>query len=262
MSIGNPSVQIALSLEALGPLPARDAITRAGHAGYCAIAIPALRRDFSPESLGRSGTRDLAAFLGKNNLAVSWLSAGARGRFAVSSMLEEDIAKVLSIIQLSGVLRAACVSVNLGMVGSVDSLPAENVRQALRALADEADRLGVTIALSASSGEIGIVDGLLAGFPDAPLGRLLDPARALFAGSDPVDETLRAGRVVAVRASDSSAEQADLAPGEGRVTWRDLLAALAARDYYGYLTVDFAPGGDCVRRAATARSVLFNVAGR
>ncbi len=250
------ALRLSLSLEVLGSTSARVAIPRVRELGYEAAGLPAWRRDFDPGALGASGARDLAAFLGKSGLDVSWLSAGARGRFTVSSTVAQDVERVGAMLGLAGRLRAGAAVARIGPLASKESAAAGHAREALAALALQADAAGSTLALCAAPGETALVEEMLAGFPDAPLGILLDPGMLLFAGRDPVDSAAADVRIAAVRASDASAEAADLAPGEGRVPWRDFLATLAARDYHGWATVDFAPRGSDAARAAQAAAVL------
>jgi len=256
MSLGQFGPSPALSLEVLGGIPARTVIAQARELGYPAIGISAVRSEFSPAALGVSGARDLAVYLARNNLAVCWVSAGPRGRFSVSQALDEDIARARAVVELAGRLRAGAACVRVGAIGARDSEAAANLGQALRELAAAADGVGVSLALLPSPGEGHLIEGVLSGLVDAPVGRMIDPGAALFAGMDPVDEVALAGKVTAVRASDSSAESADLAPGEGRVPWRDFLAALGVADYHGYVTVEFAGRTDAPGRAAKALSML------
>jgi sugar phosphate isomerase/epimerase len=261
MNIGGFGPAAALSAEVLGGLTGRAAIDRVRAIGYGAIGIPVWRRDFAPDSLGDSGSRDLAAYLGKNDLSVSWLSTGHKGRFTVAATVQEDVERIRSVCALSVKLRtplmpSIAVTATLGPLGSKDSPAAANAREALAAIAADADATGTVVALAASQGEEALVAELIAGFPGAPLGRLLDPGMLLFAGKDPVDAASSSQRVMAVRASDSGAEETNLAPGEGRVPWRDFLAALGSRDYHGYATVEFAPRGNDAERAARALEAL------
>lgn len=261
MSIGGLGPAPALSIEVLADVSGRAAVDRVRAIGYGAVGIPAWRRDFSPDILGDSGARDLSAYLGKNGLSVSWLSLGRKGRFSVSATLDEDVERVRKVCALSVRLRAPlmpsiAVIAAIGPLGSVSSMAAANVREALDALAVEADATGAIISLSAAEGEDALLDTLIAEFPDAPLGRSLDPGPLLFAGKNPVEVAISTARLTAVRASDSGPDQTNLAPGEGRVPWRDFLAALGTRDYYGYATVEFLPRGNDVERAARALEVL------
>lgn len=246
----------ALALEALGDLPARAAIVRSREIGYQAVGIPAGRKEFAPSTLGESGARDLASFLTKTGLTVSWVRAGQKGRFAVSSTLQEDVERTLSVIDLAKRLRAGCAAAHVGQLGEAKSPAAANLRQALDVLADAADRAAVRLALEPSQGEEAILDEVLVGVADAPLGRLLNPGQSLFAGVNPIDDVMAAGKIVAVAACDSSSDAANLAPGEGRVPWRDFLAALAARDYYECITTTFAPDKNSVMRASRALELL------
>ena len=259
MEIGAPGPRLALSLDVFCTLAARSAIDRAREIGCAAVGIPAARKDFSPASLGAGGARDLAVYLAKNGLSASWVSAGEKGRFTVSAALDEDVARAGAVIELAGRLRADAASAKVGPLGAKDSPSASRLREALTALAAAADLAGVRLALEAAPGDEGILDAVTSDFPGAPLGRLLNPASALFSGRDPVDDASSAPAVAAVLASDASAEETALAPGEGRVPWRDFLAALGAREYYGYVTIGFAARGDATARAAKALEFLRRI---
>jgi sugar phosphate isomerase/epimerase len=245
-----------VALEVFGSADARGAILRAREIGYQAVGIPASRRDFSVRRIGESGTRDLAAYLAKNGLQASLVTTGDRGRFTVSSMLGEDVEMVRGVIDFAGRLRAGAVAVRVGQLGNQDSQAAGSFRQAVAFLAAAADRAGIQAAFAGAPGEESLLEAVLSAFPDAPAGRLVSPGEALFSGRDAADDVLEATRISAAIASDCSAEEMNLAPGEGRVGWAEVLAALAARDYHGYLTVSFAPRGDNAARAAKALGVL------
>jgi len=256
MALGAIGPSLALSIEVFGGVPSRTAISLARECGYGAVGLPAWRRDFAPLEIGSSGARDLSSYLARNGLAVSVLSAGSKGRFTVSAAVEEDVFAVRGMLELAGKLGAGAVTARVGEVGSTDSAPATNLREALSALALVADGVGVPLALAPQPRDAASVDSILAEFADAPVGLAFDPAETLFAGADPVDRASSAVKIVAVRGTDASAEEANLAPGEGRVPWRDLLAALGGRDYYGYITVEFARRGDSTSRARAALNVL------
>jgi len=256
MSEGKFGAVPAISLEVFGGNSARTSILRARDLGFPAVGIPAARREFEPQILGSSGAKDLGVFLRNNGLSASWVWAGAKARLTFSRSAEEDIARMIEVIELSEKLRAGAAAVQVGQLGTNDSVAATNLREALASLAPLADKSGVTLALASTPGEEKLIDGVLKSFDGGPIGRLLNPGATLFAGYDPVHEIEAARQIAGVRASDSSGEETALAPGEGRVAWRQLLAALAARDYHGYVTVDFAPRGDVSGRAATALALL------
>lgn len=246
----------ALSIEVFGSVPARAAIQRVREIGFSAAGLPAWRRDLAPEAIGKSGARDLAAVLARQGLAASWLSAGRKGRFTASATLDEDVTRIRAMLELAGRVRAGAVVGTVGKVGNADSAAARNVREALAPLAAVADATGVGLALSPAFNEYALIEAISLPFAQARVGMLFDPGEALFAGDNPVDRAIAARNVIAVRASDSSAEEADLAPGEGIVAWREVLAALGSREFYGYTTVDFAPRGDSTERAAKALDLL------
>lgn len=256
MDIQSAGAAPAVSLAVYGAMAPRKAIETAGGTGFRAVGIPACVRDFSPRRLGESGLRDLGAFLSKNGLSVSWLSAGPRGRFTLGATLQEDVDTLLALLAMAASLRAGAVVTAVGPLGAEGSGAAGNAAEALRALAEAADAVGVQLALRSAAGEDDSLGPLLRKLSGAPVGLVFDPGELLFAGRDPVDAAAAYGVISAVRASDSNAEEKDLPPGEGRVPWRDVLAALSVRDYYGHLTVDFAARTQSVEAAAAALSVL------
>jgi inosose dehydratase len=100
------------------------------------------------------------------------------------------------------------------------------------------------------------IDRLMAGTGD-PVGLLLDTGHLVFAGADPVEITRRHGRridhvhckdvreevLAEVRSRDSSFLDAVLdgvftVPGDGMIDFAEVLAALAAGQYSGWLVVE------------------------
>jgi sugar phosphate isomerase/epimerase len=170
--------------------------------------------------------------------------------------MDEDVECVLAAVRMSESLRPAVVVATLGQLGSGESTATANAREAIGAVAGAADAAGVRIALNCRQQDIALMESLLADMPGAPFGVVLDPGAALFAGRDPVEAAAVTKDVLAVRASDSTADEADLPPGRGRVPWRDFLAALASRDYDSFVTVAFKRTPDAPAAAAAAFGLL------
>jgi len=256
MGIERTGLTPAVSLSVYGRMQPRRALGVAAETGFGAVGIPAWRGDLSPRGLGESGRRDLGAFLRRNGLALSWLSAGARGRFTVAGGVQEDVDVLTGILGMAHVLRPGAVTAGLGALGPANSEAESNAREALQVVCEAAEAAGTRLALWSTAGEFEAVERLLESLPGAPAGILFDPGEILFSGRDPVERAASCRDAAAVRASDSDAERKDLAPGEGRVPWRDVLASLSARGYHGFVTVDFAAHPRADRAAARALDVL------
>lgn len=257
MTVGLSTTRFALSLEVFSSTPARRALPQVRFVGYSGVGLPAWRKDLHPAALGSSGARDLNAVLARSGLAISWLGCGARGLFTVGASLDEDIDFASWVVRMAGEVRAEAVVARLGEMGEEGSQAAANVAEALGVLTPMADDAGTSLAVAAARGEAKLVSAILAGFPGAPVGVMLDPGKALFEGRDPVGAISAAPGICAVRASDSSADEVDLPPGKGRVAWRDFLAGLGVFDYHGFVTVDFAPRAGGPAEAAAASALEF-----
>lgn len=138
------------------------------------------------------------------------------------------------------------------------------IDEAIAAVADHADRVGVRVALETADAPAERWAGLLSRLGNPALKVALDPAEVLLSGAEPaaVVEAL-ANHVAAVRARDAvgrgtgRGEEVEL--GQGELDYRALLGALAEAGFYGVHTITRRRPQDAVAEAVRAREFLLGL---
>lgn len=195
-------------------LPARDPSSGGG----CPwVQLDAMRKGLRPRDLGRSGRRDLAAYLRRQELMCSgldlWIPAA---HFADARHVDRAVMAVHGACELAADLDVVRRVVSVALPASVGADVVEQIRAS-------GERFGVRVA------DHGPADVAM----DERLGRGVDPASCSIAGQDPVARVLGAGEGLAsARLSDLSVAGRTVPGSEsGRL---DLLSYGAALGVVGY----------------------------
>jgi sugar phosphate isomerase/epimerase len=237
-----PLPRLPLSLALVGITSAeigtdpRAQIAWAGGAGYHAVQLDATAATVRPRELDRSGRRDVAALLRRNDLVSSGVDL-----FIPSDHLTDPAHADRAMGAMLGaiVFCAELAELTGGMPVLSTVLPHE----------PEADGIVRTIAEAAQSHGVRVAD---CAWPpserhgaESPIGVGVDPATVSLAGDvgegiarDPAAavSSLR-GRLAGVRLSDIAAS-GRVAPGEGRLDELAYVVAIATSAHRGYLVVD------------------------
>jgi sugar phosphate isomerase/epimerase len=216
---------------------AKDALTIASRLAFRHIELPATTGDVSPDELSPTGRRHLLHYAAGLGLKLDALGADLGGmRFAESSAAEQSLYRTQRIVELATDLRVPIVTTHLGQL-TTEMLRQGYLPEAVRHLAELADRTGTFIAFETGSAEPETLAGLLQNVNCDSLGVCYDPASLLMDGFNPLDGvTTLADRIMIARARDAVAGTnrrpgREVALGEGQVDMRSYLAALEAAGY-------------------------------
>lgn len=234
-----PRIPAALALDGL-PGDARAAFDLAAAAGYNAVAVPTNHPELAPDILGPSARRHLKQTLAARQLHVAALRVAApRAGLTDPATIDRTVANVRKALELAPTLGVNTVALAAGPLADA-KLPESTIVTALRELAEQADRHGVMLALTADipAKLRGLLDQV--GFDQARINYA--PAQVIAAGADPLQtlETL-AGRIAQLTAADAIKAGRQLRAAElgaGQVPWRELFELLRAQDFRGPTVVD------------------------
>lgn len=254
-------IHAALSLDGLGD-DARAAFSLAADAGYTGIAIPTNHPQLTPDQLGDTARRHLRKTLDSRSLAIDAIRVAApRAGLTDPATIDRTIDNARQAIALAHALGVRTVALHTGAISALKVTP-DTLQSAARLLAAEADRAGVTLALSADATPQ-LRDLLTAVAYDQARANL-HTAGSIASGEDPLKAAeLLAGSLAEVTLGDAirAGQAARLVElGEGQLPLSDLLAHLREQDFHGPMVVDVRElprNADAARHAAeTLRRAL------
>ena len=227
---------IGIVLEGL-QRPVKESLRAASQLSFRHVELPVVRGEVSPAQLASSGRRHLAHYVRGLGLELSALGADLGGaRFTDGAGVDHRLDQTRRIIEMAADVGVPVVTSHLGRVDE-RVLKAGYLTEAMRAMAEMADRTGRRIALEASAAEPEVMFQLLK-LTDCPLvGVCYDPASQMIEGMDPLAGIERlADQVILARARDalagSSARPGRETPiGQGQVDFAEYFAALEAAGY-------------------------------
>jgi sugar phosphate isomerase/epimerase len=166
----------------------RTGLGLAGRQGFGAVEVGVDRGEVSPANLTESGRRHLARLVANAGLAFTSISQELRGRgLADPARADEGVARAIAALRLAADMRVPVVSQDVGELLELSERERDCAREALIALAAEADRVGTVFAVRSSLAEPAELAGLVQAI-DCPLVRVsVDPGAILMAGFDPTD---------------------------------------------------------------------------
>jgi L-ribulose-5-phosphate 3-epimerase len=253
-------IKLGICLESLG-LPLRRALQEAERLGVAGVQVDALG-DLSPRALSQTGRREFRNLLRAHNLELTAVGCPLRRGLDTPENLEGRIEHVKEVMSLSFDLGPRIGIVQAGQVPEKAEDPRyQLLSEALLALGQYGDRVGVILALETGLEPGPVLRGFLDRFDTGSLGVNFDPANLLMNGFD-MYESLRAlaGKVVHVHAKDARSAKASRASqevplGHGDIDWMYFLSVLEEIDYRGYLTIEREVGDN--RLADVAGGVAF-----
>jgi sugar phosphate isomerase/epimerase len=228
---------------------------------------------FAPSQRAAIRERAQAAGVEIASLCAGW---GNRGGLADpdESVQQTALAAIRAGIQLAADLGARVILVPFFGRGEIRGGEAEQrLVQPLCALAPEAERRGVRLGVE-STLPAARVRALLERVNSPAVGSYWDMANAMWLGYDPVEEVKTLGDFITqvhgkefkgAPTPDSSRvyDGLNAAPlGEGMVPVREVLSALRAVGYDGYVVLETGAFGDRLTSAQAALNVLRAAAGK
>ncbi len=245
-------------------LSIKPALNRARSLGFAAVDICATDGPVSPAALSRTGQRHLLRHLADVGLRLGSLRGPTSGPgYADPTAGELRLDTMRAILHLASALRVPVVSTTLGPVrGSDEDTPHDRAIEALGMLADDADRLGVHVAVETVGIESLHLSKLLKQIHCPGLGACCDCGAMLMQGEDPhrLSDTL-AGRVHLVRARDAvsgleTMTGHEVALGEGDLDVRLFLAGLRESGFDGDIVLCRSMGANQAADLVRAKEVF------
>jgi sugar phosphate isomerase/epimerase len=253
---------VGVALESLG-LPFRDALRTAAATGFSAIQFEAVG-DLAPQELSQTGRREIRHLLKQHSIKLAALSYPTRHGYDHLDRLEARIEGTGRALALAHDLGAPIVINHAGKIPASDDAPRRLAfLEAMRRLANEADRVGSTLALLASSDPPDALEALIREVGGFGLAINFAPAHLLAVGVDlsaaartlaPWMRHVHARDVVRSALAASGLREAPL--GTGEVGWARLLQTLEAVDYQHPITVVAEPGTLSTKSARDALQLL------
>ena len=215
-------------------------------------------QDLSNPIWSAEGRRELVALAGTAGVSLTSLCVNE----TLAAPFEDDLALDLAarLAPVVGGLHAGIVVLPLLEASDLNVLDWSRAARSVRLLADHLGELGAQLAL-----ELGIsaADSLrFLGTAACPrVGLCYDVGNATALGFDAAGELRTLGRLVChVHAKDKDAAGENVRFGMGEVQFAPVLAALAAHEYDGLVTMEATRGDDPVVTAAEHRAFLLSMA--
>jgi len=253
-----PRIHAALSLDGLGT-DARAAFDLAADAGYGGIALPTKHPQvLSPGDFGDSARRHFLNTLHHRHLTLDAIRIAApRNGLTDPASIDRTLENARKAFTLAHALGVKTVSLYAGPLANA-KLSAETMAGAARVLASEADRAGVTLALSSESGKE--LQTLLAAVAAEHFRANLDPAGLVAAGADALAVAAelgeRIGQFTAADAIRAGRQCRAVELDEGQVPLRELVEQLREQGFTGPTVVDVRDLGNAAVGARRAAEVL------
>ncbi|MEM1303908.1 MAG: sugar phosphate isomerase/epimerase family protein [Planctomycetota bacterium] len=226
--------------------PLRKALEAAGRLGADGVEID-LRTELPTADLSQTAIRQFRKLLEDHRLGVAAVAFPLRRGLADPADLDRRVAAVMAAMTAAAQLGARVLVAPIGSIPEADEDPTARggLIESLTAVGAHGDRVGTRLAIAAGAAGPAEVAALLADLPEGVVGADLHPARLLHHGHDLAEAINALGdAVLHVHAADAVRDLAagggvvDVPIGRGSVDFPELLAALDARDYRGWLTIE------------------------
>jgi L-ribulose-5-phosphate 3-epimerase len=243
-------IKIGIRLDCLG-LPLRQALPVAAKLGADGVQLQS-DKELAPGELSQTGRRHLLHSLQTQRLELVAIGAANRRGFDAMDRLDSRVSFVREVVRQAGDLRAPFIVVPIGAIPSERESPQSLAFfDAMRQVADEADRVGVRVAIETGPDPLPRVQDFVAELAHFPLAINYDPANLIARGHDAYAGLAElADRLVGVhvkdllRTSTTVSGFVETPLGEGELDLDRLHRELAGADYRGFWTLERdSPGG-------------------
>lgn len=181
-----PELEVGVDVDAFRQSP-KDALRTAARLGFHPVQLSAVEGPIEPRQLSGSGRRHLLRYADGLGLSLAILGADLRGRrFADPASLDEHIDRTRQILEMAAELRVPVVTARVGPLRSDDSATNELILEAVRQIADHADKTGTHFAIETAETSPEALQTFLAKVDCSYVSAAYDPAAVLMDGHDPV----------------------------------------------------------------------------
>lgn len=249
-------------------LQVREALDRARWLGFRAVDVSATEGPISPGELARSGQRHLLRHLDDLGLRLGSLRGPVAGPgYGSGADGERRLETMLGVMRIASALGVPVVATSVAGGGADRDDRWGREVEALTMLANDADRLGVIVAVETAGVGTSRLRQVLSEINCPNLAVCCDSGAMLAAGEDPhsIADTLP-GRIKLVRARDAVAGEPgtpgyEVAIGEGQLDPPRFLAALSEAGFTGDIVVARTGGRDAEADIRKGREVLAQLVG-
>jgi sugar phosphate isomerase/epimerase len=257
-------MKVGINVNALG-VPLRRGLDEAVRMSASGVQLDAAG-ELAPYKLSQTGRRELRHLMRSRELELTALGCPLRRGLDSSDDQQPRIEHVKHVMSLCSDLGQRVVVIQAGRVPTEDDVKSGDARprlqeEALRALGNYGDRVGVALALDTGLESGAALRDYLNRFDTGNLAVNYDPANLLMNGFDPA-QSLRdlRGRIRHARAKDArvtgtSRTAREVPLGHGDIDWLQLFGVFEEVEYRGWLVVDRESGDD--RAGDMARGVEF-----
>jgi L-ribulose-5-phosphate 3-epimerase len=235
-------LKLGVSLNSLG-VPFRRALMEAQKLNVAGAELDAAG-DFGPRSLSQTGRRQLRHLFRSHNLELAALACPLRHGLDIRENQQQRLDHVRDVMSLSFDLGPRLVVLQAGGLPEKEDDPRiAPMKEALEALAQHADRVGVRLALVTGLEAGAVIKKYLDLMDTGALGACFDPGSLLANGYSPQDSARAlATSLIYAHATDARHAGAgktgrEVPLGHGDIDWLGMLATLAEIDYHGWLTI-------------------------
>ncbi len=234
-------LKIAVQTRSLAQ-PVKQALHTAHSLGAEGVQFDA-RDELRPHDLSDTGARELRKLLNDRNLRVGSIAFASRRGYAAAEDLERRLAATIDAMRLASQLEARVLVLAMGPLPDPEARQRATLLEALSALAGQASRWGVQLALQCPEAPPQDLAALVAQLPAGLMGVDVNPADVIRSGGQPRELVAALGpRVAHLYANDAvrgvgGAAAVDVPLGRGSADVPELLAALEEFDYRGWATV-------------------------
>ena len=253
-------MKIGVVLESMG-LPFRQGLPQAAKMGAAGVQVDAAH-DLSPERLTETARREMKNLLRTYAQDLTALNCPLRHGLDVGENQQPRLEYIRRTMSMAFEMGPRVVIAPLAKLpGDTEPERARLLREALLDLGRHGDRVGTVLALEVGMDEPEAVAAYLDTFDVGSLKVNYDPANLLVNGFDPIKGIVPLHRRIAhthardARQSMVSRGSQEVALGAGDIDWLSYVAALAAVEYRGWMTVERETGDD--RLKDVERGVKF-----
>jgi sugar phosphate isomerase/epimerase len=223
------------------PIPeSLDLALEVGASGFQAYAVTG---DLHPDAMSAERRVAFRERVAEKGLEITALCS-EMGGYTDASRIEEYVDTTTRIMDLAVDLGPRIVTAHIGAIGESPREPAWTaVAEVLERIGQHGDEVGCVFACETGLDEPALLRKFIDSLETQSIRINYDPANLVMMGFDPVAGLEHLGDLVVhthakdgVRHPDGRAEEVPL--GTGQVPWREYVAALTARGYDGYYTIE------------------------
>jgi sugar phosphate isomerase/epimerase len=177
----------------------RGGLRLASAQAFAAVELDVGLSEVAPEQLSESGRRHVARIVANTGMGFASLACDAAGGgLADAARIDGQIARSIATLRMAADMHVPIVTHDAGEFIDLPDAQRDRVAEALRVMAEEAERLGTVLAVRSRLADPQQIATLIRAV-DCPLVRVsVDPGAMLMSGFDPVEALATFGDAVSI----------------------------------------------------------------